>query len=227
MIASILAANMSTCSAFLVDSGALFTEGLYRGRLMPGRTDSHYLWVGRISGFLITVLGVLYAIYLIRSVLYTFLLTETMATFVGISVLGGILWPRANRWGALASLVSALGANFLLYWITGQRLDHWDPNVFLAALLVGIAALIAVSLLTPPEPKAAIDSFFDRLRTSSDVEDAGTGPTRPLLLVNLLHLRRALAGRGWGVFREDLVGFGIGWVLVIVLVIITAVFLKM
>ena len=30
MIASILAANMSTCSAFLVDSGALFTEGLYR-----------------------------------------------------------------------------------------------------------------------------------------------------------------------------------------------------
>ena len=227
MIASILAANMSTCSAFLVDSGALFTEGLYRRRLMPGRPDSHYLWVGRISGFLITVLGVLYALYLIRSVLYTFLLTETMATFVGISVLGGILWPRANRWGALASLVSALGANFLLYWITGQRLDHWDPNVFLAALLVGIAALIGVSLLTPPEPRPAIDSFFDRLRTSSDVAEAGTGPTRPLLLVNLLQLRRVVAQRGWGVFREDLVGFGIGWVLVIVLVIITAVFLRM
>ena len=30
LIASILAANMSTCSAFLVDVGALFTEGLYR-----------------------------------------------------------------------------------------------------------------------------------------------------------------------------------------------------
>jgi hypothetical protein len=87
--------------------------------------------------------------------------------------------------------------------------------------------LIGVSLLAPPEPKPAIDSFFDRLRTSSDVQDAGTGPTRPLLLVNLLHLRRAVAERGWGVFREDLVGFGIGWVLVIVLVIITAVFLKM
>jgi Na+/proline symporter len=205
----------------------LFTEGLYRRRLMPGRPDSHYLWVGRISGFLISILGVLYAVYLIRSVLYTFLLTETMATFVGISVLGGILWPRANRWGALASLISALGANFLLYWITGQRLDHWDPNVFLAALLVGIAALIGVSLLTPPEPTPAIVLFFDRLRTSSDVAEAGTGPTRPLLLVNLLNLRHVVAGRGWGVFREDLVGFGIGWVLVIVLVIIAAVFLKM
>src|SRR5262249_6501938 len=33
MVAAILAANMSACSAFLVDGGALFTEGLYRQRL--------------------------------------------------------------------------------------------------------------------------------------------------------------------------------------------------
>ena len=168
MIASILAANMSTCSAFLVDSGALFTEGLYRQRLVPNRPDRHYLWVGRVSGFVITMAGVLYAMYLIESVLYTFLLTETLATFVGISVLGGILWPRANRWGALASLVSSLATNFLLYYATGQRLDHWDANVFLAALVVGIAALVGVSLLTAPEPAAQTDSFFARLQTSSD-----------------------------------------------------------
>src|SRR6185295_16411844 len=80
MIASILAANMSTCSAFLVDSGALFTEGLYRRRVMPDRPDRHYLWVGRISGFAITILGVLYAVFLIDSVLHAFLLTETLAT---------------------------------------------------------------------------------------------------------------------------------------------------
>lgn len=225
MIASILAANMSTCSAFLVDSGALFTEGLYRRRLMPGRPDSHYLWVGRISGFAITILGVLYAIFLIRSVLYTFLLTETMATFVGISVLGGILWPRANRWGALASLLSALATNFLLYWLTGQRLDHWDPNVFLAALLVGIAALVVVSLLTQPEPAAEMGSFFERLRTNSDDTGPAAGATQPLLLVNLLHPRQALEGRGWSVFREDLAGFGVAWILVVALVIATAVFL--
>src|SRR5918992_2063504 len=134
LIASILAANMSTCSAFLVDSGALFTEGLYRQRINPNRPDRHYLWVGRFSGLAITMLGVFYALYLIESVLYTFLLTETLATFVGISVLGGIVWRRANRWGALASLLIALTTNFALYSVTGQRLDYWDANVFLAAL---------------------------------------------------------------------------------------------
>lgn len=226
MIASILAANMSTCSAFLVDSGALFTEGLYRRRLAPNRPDRHYLWVGRVSGFAITMLGVLYALFLIQSVLYTFLLTETLATFVGISILGGIIWPRANRWGALASLLSALATNFVLYYLTAQRLDHWDPNVFLAALVVGVVALIVVSLLTSPEPAESLASFFGRLQTSSDEPRRG-GSTQPLLLVNLLRLRQGAAGRGWRAYREDLGGFALGWAMVGALVALTAAFLTM
>ena len=220
LIASVLAANMSTCSAFLVDSGALFTEGLYRRRLVPNRPDRHYLWVGRTSGFAITMLGVVYAMFLIESVLYTFLLTETLATYVGISVLGGVLWRRANRWGALASLVASLATNFVLYYVTGQRLDHWDPNVFLIALVAGIVALVVVSLLTAPESRSQIDSFFTRLETPSD--DTAQGP---LLLVNLLRLRRAAAGRGWRAFREDLAGFALGWAIVVLLVAATALFL--
>src|SRR5688572_17361507 len=212
MIASILAANMSTCSAFLVDAGALFTEGLYRRHVAADKSDHHYLWVGRLSGFAITMLGVVYAIYLIESVLYTFLLTETLATFIGISVLGGIVWRRANRWGALASLVAALATNFALYYLTGQRLDYWDANVFLAALVAGTVALVVVSLMTAPEPAPATASFFDRLETSSDDEQR-----RPLLLVDLLRLRG-----GWRAYADDVNGFALAWLVVVVLVAVTA-----
>jgi Na+/proline symporter len=200
---------------------------------MPNRSDRHYLWVGRVSGFIITMLGVFYAVYLIESVLYTFLLTETLATFVGISVLGGLMWPRANRWGALASLLAALVTNFTLYAITGQRLDHWDPNVFLAALLAGTLALVVVSLLTAPEPAAAITEFFERLQTSTDAPSvaarAGSDAdgVRPLLLVNLLHPLRAAGARGWRAYSEDLTGFAIGWVIVVVLVVATAALLAL
>jgi Na+/proline symporter len=224
LIASILAASMSACSAYMVDVGALFTEGLYRPHLVPNRSDRHYLWIGRISGVALTLLGVLYAMFLIQSVLYTFLLTETLATFVGISVLGGIVWPRANRWGALASLLGALATNFLLYYLTGQRLDRWDPNVFLAALTVGILALVVTSLLTDPEPADRTESFFNRLQTASD--EPGT-VARPLLLVNALHLRRAAAGHGWRAFQQDLRGLALGLVLVGALVAATAALLAM
>jgi Na+/proline symporter len=248
LVASILAASMSACAAYMVDVGALFTEGLYRPRLAPNRSDRHYLWIGRISGAAITMLGVLYAVFLIESVLYTFLLTETLSTFVGISLLGGVVWPRANRWGALASLIAALATNFLLYYLAGQRLDRWDPNVFLAALTAGIVALVGVSLLTRPEPAPRMTSFFDRLQTSTDdappspaehTADFGeTGPRspaahavglgatdRPLLLVNVLRLRSAAGGRGWRAYGEDLGGLAIGIVLVVALVAATAAFL--
>jgi Na+/proline symporter len=235
LVASILAASMSACAAYMVDVGALFTEGLYRPRLAPNRSDRHYLWIGRISGAAITMLGVLYAVFLIESVLYTFLLTETLSTFVGISLLGGVVWRRANRWGALASLVAALATNFLLYYLAGQRLDRWDPNVFLAALTAGIIALVAVSLLTRPEPAPQMTSFFDRLQTSTDGETSspslaasatsygGTG--KPLLLVNALRLRAAAGGRGWRAYGEDLGGLAVGITLVVALVVATAAFL--
>jgi Na+/proline symporter len=219
LVASILAASMSACSAYMVDVGALFTEGLYRPHLAPHRSDRHYLWVGRVSGVALTLLGVLYAMFLIQSVLYTFLLTETLATFVGISVLGGIVWRRANRWGAIASVLSALAMNFLLYYLAGQRLDRWDPNVFLAALCTGVVALVVVSLLTDPEPAERTDSFFERLQTSSD--DPGAAD-RPLFLVNILHLRAAAAGQGWRAYREDLAGLALGCGLVAALVAATA-----
>jgi len=248
LVASILAASMSACSAYMVDVGALFTAGLYRPHIAPDRSDGHYLWVGRISGAAITMLGVLYAMFLIQSVLYTFLLTETLATFVGISLLGGIVWPRANRWGALASLLTALATNFILYYIRGERLDRWDPNVFLAALTAGIVALVVVSLLTRPEPAAKIQSFFDRLQTPSDDDasdaslDASVAHTvapadrgvairttnvRPLLLVNMLRLRSAVAAHGWRVFAEDLSGLAIGFALVGALVAATALMLAL
>jgi Na+/proline symporter len=217
LVASILAASMSACSAYMVDVGALFTEGFYRPHVRSDASDRHYLWVGRFSGAAITTLGVLYAIFLIDSVLYTFLLTETLSTFVGIGLLGGVVWPRANRWGALASLLSALGTNFFLYWLTGQRLDHWDPNVFLAALSTGVIALVVVSLMTEPEPPPHLASLFDRLETSSESTEK-----RPLLLVNVLRLPSAVAKRGWHAFREDLNGLAFGFALVVSLVAATA-----
>ena len=230
----------------MVDSGALFTQGFFRKHLVRGREDRFYLWVGRFSGFAVTMVGVLYALFLIDRVLYSFLLTETLATFMGVSILGGILWRRANRWGAAASMMAALITNFTLYYLRGQRLDHWDANVFLAALSAGVAALVIVSYLTPPEPQQKTDSFFGRLQTPSIGEGSGEGVTGDLpeptkefirqtaqegqqsILVNLLHIRKGAAGLSlWRAYNTDLRGLLIGVLLAAGLVAITWLFLKM
>lgn len=224
LIASILATNMAGCSAFMVDSGALFTQGFYRPYLAPDREDSHYLIVGRISGVLITLAAVLYSVFFIERVLYAFLLTETMATFVGISVYAGLMWERANRWGALAGMLTAGTSNFAMYWARNQRLDAWDPMVFVIALTAGIAATIGVSLATQPEPESSRKAFLARVNTPSSGEEreplcqpdprvvAHRG--QQLIVTNLLRLRSAAAGFGWRAFRVDLRGFIVGWAIV-------------
>jgi hypothetical protein len=154
-----------------------------------------------------------------------------MATYMGISFLGGIVWRRANRYGALASLVTALGANFLLYYLRNERLDHWDPWVFLGSLAAGVLALVVVSLLTAPESTESRASFYDRLETPTDA-DAPSSPKGVAeaglqsLLVNLLHPRRGAAGVGFfQAYREDLKGFAVGWLIAAGLVLGTALLL--
>ena len=58
MIASILAANMSTLGVPGRQRRVVHRRPLRR-RIRPNRVDRHYLWVGRASGFVITMLGVL------------------------------------------------------------------------------------------------------------------------------------------------------------------------
>ena len=200
---------------------------------MPAASDAHYLLVGRASGVAIALLGVIYSVLFVTRVLNSFLLTETLSTFVGIGLLGGIIWPRANRWGALASLVVSAGLNFGLYTFRHERLDRWDPSVFTAALTAGIVALILVSLVSKPEPPAALQRFFGNLQTSSDsadnniaVQSAGqpradvAAKGKQLVIVNLLNLRRGAAGERFSVaYRQDLVGFAWGWVITLSMVV--------
>ncbi len=249
LIASVMGASLASCAALMVDSGALFTQGLYRQRLARGRSDRHYLWVGRTSGLAAVLIAIVYALFLIQRVLYSFLLTETMATYVGISIVTGLVWRRANRWGAAASLLVAFSMNFLLYHLKNERLDYWDPNIFFAALVAGILSLVVVSLLTRPEPESSVAFFSAQLQTPTDLApQLSVDPSSPgwdldqhaewklgsapeasrwaaehgsqLLLVNLLHLRRGACGVGFfKAYRDDLIGLLVGSALSVGLVI--------
>lgn len=233
LIASVVGASLASCSALMIDSGALLTQGLYRSRMAPGKSDRHYLWVGRFSGFGVVLLAIVYAIFFVQRVLYSFLLTETLSTYIGISIVVGLVWRRANRWGAATSVVVALATNFSLYYFMNRRLDHWDANVFLASLAAGFFSIAVVSRFTTTEPETSLSAFFERLDIPSDgpneePSEAAVGVAawtpaktqlpskgdRPLIIPNLLHLRHGAQGRSlWTAYNEDLKGLLICFVL--------------
>jgi len=120
MVACVLAANMSTCSNFMVNTGALFTRNLYTEYVNPRATDRQLLITGRFSGLGLTLLGVVFALT-VDKVLDAFLFTETIAALMGIMFMGGILWKRANRCGAWAATVSAFAVYYALNYLLTCR----------------------------------------------------------------------------------------------------------
>jgi Na+/proline symporter len=116
MVACVLAANMSTCSNFMVNTGALFTRNFYREYVNPNANDQQLLMTGRLSGLGLTLLGILFALKVER-VLDAFLFTETIAALMGVMFLGGMLWKRANRCGAWAATLSAFVSYYALNYL--------------------------------------------------------------------------------------------------------------
>ncbi len=222
MVACVLAANMSTCSNFMVNTGALFTQNVYKQYVRPDASDRSLLAMGRLSGLGLTLLGVLFALT-VDQVLHAFLFTETIAAFMGIMFLGGVLWKRANRWGALAATLVAFGVYYaLMFQRTGELLlvYRWQPEPFAWAMLLGSGVLVVVSLLTRPEEPARIEAFFDKLRRSSDTPDLASGQAAPLAAQRgedmiLADLPGWFSAERWQGFfrryREDLVGFTLAW----------------
>ena len=174
MVACVLAANMSTCSNFMVNTGRpVHPQPLQR--LPPPATPAtgNCSCVGRFSGLALTLLGVLFALS-VDQVLDAFLFTETIAALMGIMFMGGILWKRANRHGALAAACALVRRRTMRSTGTEtgslQLVYKWLAAPFGWATLAGVAALIVVSLLTPPEKPERVEQFFDNMQRSTDRE---------------------------------------------------------
>ncbi len=224
MVASILAANMSSASNFMVNSGALFTKNIYKVLLKRDVGDKELLWVGRVSSLGLTLLGVLFALY-VKSVLHAFLFVETIAAFMGIMIFGGVVWKRANRYGALAGVLTAYILYYLLNYLqtgTFEIVYKWKPAPFGWAMLAGFMVMIVVSLLTRPEKKEKIDRFFGNMLRLSD-EDRIRNGQKPLAAplghdLLLLDLPSWFTRERWKGFpkryKEDLLGFLYAWLFV-------------
>jgi Na+/proline symporter len=222
LVACVLAGNMSACSNFMVNMGALFTKNFYVRFFRPAASDKEMLWIGRASGLGLTLLGVGFAL-IVENVLQTFLFNETLPAFMGIMFLGGILWRRANRHGALASVVAAFATYYALnHRQTGEwhLVYKWQAEPFAWAMLAGTCAFILVSLITRREAPERIEAFFDNLRRTTDEEGLPAGQEKPLAAdrgtdLMLLDLPGWLTRDRWHRFfhryREDLIGFVLAW----------------
>ena len=154
MTASMLATVMATCAAFMIDAAALFTENLYKPLIDPHRADTHYLTVARVASLVVTVAGFIMGMTM-PSVVAATVHFVSILPFIGVSLWIGIIWQRANRYGAWISTVGSAVVFF------GCKHVGWSNAwASLASTLIGIAGIIAGSYLGTPEEPARLARIF-------------------------------------------------------------------
>jgi SSS family solute:Na+ symporter len=72
-------------------------------------------------------------------------------------VLAALYWRRATTAGVLAGLVAGSLATLVFFF--NPELRPWDLHEGILGLVVHLPVLLAVSLLTRPQPRSHVDAF--------------------------------------------------------------------
>jgi SSS family transporter len=195
-IASMLAAVMSSCDAFMVSSSALFTENIYRPILARNKSDRHYMRVGRVVAALVVVAGIFFA-FKLESVVHGLEIFWKVSAMMAIPFWVGLFWRRATATAAWVATLTSFAALLLTGTISIFGNVIWDFNVTVAGRLpefmlfegrlslawqmliylsAGFVTAIAVSLFTRPVDNKKLDRFYECLRTPIQPGEPETEP---------------------------------------------------
>ena len=238
LMASLLAAVMSTSDAQMVVSSGLFTENIYKRHLAPGKSESHYLWVGRFAGMAIVASAlILQATF--TDVIHAMQVVIRTPAAIGISMWFGIFWRRWNTTAVWIATGSAVGA-----WITVSQYGdalHASMPVFsgmfrktdqgwvmlsmwqdLSYLTAGVVGGIVTSLVTRPQPLQQLDQFFTLLRTPVQADEILLSPCTVPENNNVREPVIEFAGFQFPQpTRLGVTGFAVAWLLVFGIVALT------
>jgi SSS family solute:Na+ symporter len=106
MLVGILAANMSTLDASAVSYSALFIKNLYEPS-RPGKSDKHYLFVGRIA-IAVTLLGGIAVALYVNNLLELFKYIISIPAIYGASIWLGFIWRRLTKSAVIIQVILCL-----------------------------------------------------------------------------------------------------------------------
>ena len=164
VVASLIAAFMSTISTSINWGASYLTNDLYRRFFRPDATDQELTDAVRLASLLVTVLGSIAAFYA-TDVRTVFRLVIAIGTGPGLVLILRWFWWRINA----AAELSAMVIGFLIGLVT--TINPAINNIFpdFGWRLLGISVLtalvwITVMYLTPPEDEQTLLNFYEKVR---------------------------------------------------------------
>ena len=170
VLASLVAAYMSTISTQLNWGSSYIVFDFYKQQINPNATEKQMVAVGRISTVVLMVLSALLALTL-QNAFEVFDLLVTFGAGTGLVFILRWFWWRINAWSEITAmfasgiisilLVKTSLGDFLFDPTTGI-MPEWMNYPFV--VLVTTAIWVAVTFMTKPESDVTLRSFYKKIQ---------------------------------------------------------------
>jgi SSS family transporter len=144
---ALLSAVKSTASATLLAPSTSFVENIYKN-LRGGLTDKQELIAFRVTLVVFTAVVLTYSIMMRGTPIYEMVSTAYQVTLCGafVPLVAGLYWKRANKHGAMASIVMGITTWLMLL---ATPLGEQFPAQLAGLIMAGLGMVVG-SLITKP-----------------------------------------------------------------------------
>jgi Na+/proline symporter len=200
MVASFLAAFMSTIDTHLNWGASYLTHDIYHRFVRPDAEERRLVLVARLSVLLLAVLGA-FTTLVMESIAGAWMFLASISAGYGLIGLLRWIWWRINAWSEIAVMTASIVSTNVVMFLT----DITFPFSLVIVVAVSVPIALAATLLTEPEPLDTLRAFHARVRPPGF-----WGPVAPdAESANWIHALRVVCGTA-GVYAWMLGG---GWLL--------------
>ena len=170
VLASLIAAYMSTISTQLNWGSSYMVFDFYKNQINPNASEKRLVAVGRISTIVLMILSAMLAL-LLQSALQIFDILLTFGAGTGLIFILRWFWWRINAWSEISAMFSS-GIVSILLKLTPLGAFFFDTesglmpswSEFPMIVLVTSVIWVGVTYLTQPESNEVLQSFYKKIQ---------------------------------------------------------------
>ncbi|MEM7104437.1 MAG: sodium:solute symporter family protein [Bacteroidota bacterium] len=164
VIASLIAAFMSTISTHLNWGASYIANDFYKQFVNTEASEKELVWIGRISTLILMVIAAIVALYL-ENAKKAFDIIVLMGAGTGLLFILRWFWWRINAYSEISALViSFLVAIFFKFGIPEALPGHYE---LILGVLVTTIGWVAVTFMTSPDDEKTLISFYKMIKPHS------------------------------------------------------------
>lgn len=159
LIATFLAAYMSTIASQLNWGTSYLINDFYRRFIKSNADERHYVFVSRIAMYLMVILSLIIARYLLTTVSGAWEFIINASAGVGAVLILRWFWWRINAWSEISAMIAPL----IIYPIARYGFGLQSP-ITLYPIVFGTTVIwLIVTFITPPTDKAVLVKFYKKV----------------------------------------------------------------